>query len=400
MSDLPDYNMPIYISGVTIPSIPIDIVAQTVGNITVDIAAQSMGALSVNITGSVATLNVNIQSITAGVTFNVNITGSVTLNVSVTSSCELNIKTSGGANIVIDKLTQTAYTERRVTLANNGDTAVLHGLILTYKLGKCFPRGARGYIDTIEIYCANQDVNDHTFTINLAPFPGLGTLNTVTLIVSANSTPAWRSVEVRKMWNYDSLFVWVSGESDVYDKVGVDLNAPYDASESIDEINWIPGPYRLWVRVNLACQTVGDIPISGTVNTVEVPSVASRQTSSSVIVPNGTATDILTIYGAGTLLEATLAFNTTAPPSSNVIYLMQIWADGSLVYTKYNSSLTLSETATAGATSVGEFYQISTGTIMNVRIPIKFRCSIKIRAFHSTGGDVATQASMSLNLVK
>jgi hypothetical protein len=225
--------------------------------------------------------------------------GDVTLNVSITGTPTVNIQTSDGANIVIDKLTQGAYTERQSILANNGATASMATGNYTTKKGKFFPRGARGFIRYIDIYCDNTDIASHTLTVKLSPMPGMGPVAVFTLSVAAGSSAAWRTIWVNRFWNYDSLFIWVISDSDSYGNIGIDTGSPYDLYGSTDEVSWSFSTYRLWVRVGFSGETVGDLPVSGTVNTVEVPTLSSQLKGENVTVPAGTETTVVSTVGAG-----------------------------------------------------------------------------------------------------
>jgi hypothetical protein len=331
---------------------------------------------------------ITIHNIESGVVFDVNITNvqsGVVFNVNITGTPTVNIQTSGGANIVIDKLTQGAYTERQSTLANNGATATMTLSNLTNRRGKFFPRGCRGFICSIEIYCNNADTASHTFTIKVSPMPGMGPVATFTLSVAGGSGNAWRSAAVGRFWNYDSLFIWVSSDSDVYGGLGYDAGEPYDFYNSTDEVSWTFGSYRFWFRVNMAGETVGDLPVSGTVNTIEVLNASTILESAGVTVPSGTETSLLTVYGSGRLIEARVSMNIATPPSSSVRYIMYIYCDGVLAYRTGNLFLTQSETATSGRSAVGEFFQASGITYMNVRVPLEFRRSIELRVYQSSG---------------
>jgi hypothetical protein len=245
---------------------------------------------------------ITIHNIESGVVFDVNVTNvqsGVVFNVNITGTPTVNIQTSGGANIVIDKLTQGAYTERQSVLANNGTTATMASQCLYYKRGKFFPRGCRGFIRSIEIYCDNTDSASHTFTIKISPMPGMGPVATFTLSVAGGSSAAWRVVTVGRFWNYDSLFIWVSSDSDSYGRLGFDTDAPSDYYYSTDEVSWTFGNYRFWFRVNMTGETVGDLPVSGTVNTVEIPTLSSQLKGENVTVPTGTETTVVSTVGAG-----------------------------------------------------------------------------------------------------
>jgi hypothetical protein len=357
-------------------------------SLNVNIASITSGVVfNVYITGG-TTLNVNIASISSGVTFNVYITGGTTLNVSVTSSVDINVKTSSGANIVIDKLTQGAYTERRSDIYNYGTTATMVANNYTYKRGKFFPRGCRGFLQRVWIYCDNTDTVAHTLTVKFSPAPGTGAVYTVSASVAAGSSAAWRYIDVNKFWNYDSMFIWASFDSNTYGRIGYDTGTPYDYYYSTDEATWTPDSYRYWIYVTISGETVGDLPVSGTVNTVNVPNASTAYSVSYVSVPSGVETSMLTVYGCGRLIEARAIFNTSTPPSANVYYQMYIYCDGVLAYWTSNVFLTQSLTATSGRTSAGEFVQTSLATNMHIRVPLEFRRSIELRVYQTTGSTI------------
>jgi hypothetical protein len=287
-------------------TLPVSILAQIIESLRVDIAAQS-----------IPLLNIKLASV-----------GDVTLNVSITGTPTVNIQTSGGANIVIDKLTQGAYTERQSILANNGATASMATGNYTTKKGKFFPRGARGFIRYIDIYCDNTDSASHTLTVKLSPMPGMGPVAVFTLSVAAGSSAAWRTIWVNRFWNYDSLFIWVISDSDSYGNLGIDTGSPYDFYGSTDEVSWSFSTYRLWVRVGFSGETVGDLPVSGTVNTVQIPSISSGVSSGSVNIPANVETSVLTVKGAGEcdLIECYVLANTNAHNT-----LFKIYCDGNFI---------------------------------------------------------------------
>jgi len=333
--------------------------------------------------------DINISSVSAGVTFNVNITGTPTVN----------IQTSGGANILIDKLTQSAYTERQSVLANNGSTPLMIGYNLTYKRGKFFPRGCRGFIRAIEIYCDNADTASHTFTIKLSPMPGMGPVATFTLYVAAGSSADWRSVSVRRFWNYDSLFIWVSSDSDSYGLLGYDYGAPYDFYTSIDEVSWIFSTMRLWFKVILSGETVGDLPVSGTVNVIEVPASATYMQGSEKLVPHDTETSLITIYGSGSVVEMGVVFYTATAPSASVMYMLYAYVDGQLAGSWTNVVATQSNTATSGRCPVGIFVQRSSETGLVFWVPLKFRYSFELRCRQTTGSSCTAFGRVIVNKI-
>jgi hypothetical protein len=270
--------------------------------------------------------NINISSISSGVTFNVNITGTPTVN----------IQTSGGANIVIDKLTQGAYTERQSILENNGDTPSMLANNKSDLRGKFFPRGCRGFINYIQIYCDNTDSASHTFTVMLSRAPGMGPIATYTLNVAGGSSAAWRTIPVKRFWDYDSLFIWVSCDSDSYGRLGYDGGTPYDYYYSSDGKTWTFYYSRWWFRVSFTGETVGDLPVSGTINTVVIPNVSSMYESDYVTIPGLSEATILTFSGAGEC--DTIYFGIGTATDSHKLKL-RVYCDGSLAFEASPQSL-------------------------------------------------------------
>jgi len=239
------------------------------------------------------------------------------------------VQTLGADNLVIDKLVTTAYTEERRVIANNGPSAVMLAPKISYRRGKYFPRGCRGFIHEIEVYCDNPDAADHNLYIYVSPQPGMAPIISTSLTVPAGSSPAWRSKTVNYYWNYDSLFVWVLGETNDYPRVGYDTGEPYDYFYSTDGETWIPGNYRWWIRLNMAGQTVGDLPVTGTLNTVEVPAVSTERLYASNDNLPTTLTTLKEIHGAGTVeyVYARVAANTDSHRT-----ILAIYCDGNCAF--------------------------------------------------------------------
>jgi len=300
MSDWPDYTYPVDIVAQTITNLAVDIAAQSVGNLAVDIAGQSLGNLSVDIAAqSIGNINVNLAA--SDITLPINIQStSVTVPISIESQAvDLNIKTSGGTNIVIDRLTAEAYTENRRTLSNNGTSASWASLGANDRAGKFFPRGCRGFIVNVKVYCQNSAPADLTITVYLSNAIGAGYIYSATITVPAGASPDWRTASFNVAWQYDSLFVYVAA-SDTDVGIGYDTDSPYDGYSSSDGgDSWTGQSRRYWFTVELYGQTVGDLPVSGTLNVVQVPHSAGRFDSGTVSVPATTERTVLTVHGSG-----------------------------------------------------------------------------------------------------
>ena len=301
----------------------VDIVAQTVGNISIDIAAQTVGNINVNIAASAVTVNVDVQNAylyirtEAAQNLNVDIaaqtvgnltidiaaiTTTANLNVDIKAqTVDLNIKTSGGVNLVIDKLTQTAYLEDRRTLSNNGTTAIWVNRTGNDRAGKFFPRGCRGFIETIGVYCKDAGAAGGTITVYISPHPSMGYIASADVTVEAEGGAAWRSATFNRMWNYDSMFIfYVDSTADIKD--ARDAVEKPDWFTSTDAgATWTADTYRGWVRVVMKAMTVGDLPVAGHLDVTVIPSAGTYYESGNVEIPDQAApeTTVLSVVGAG-----------------------------------------------------------------------------------------------------
>jgi hypothetical protein len=427
----PDFTLPVSILAQIIESLKVDIAAQSIPKLQINIASITSGVVfnvaqsgtwTINVqTATGVKLNINIASIDSGVVFSVAQSGSWTINaaqsgswtvnaaqsgswtINVTGSVTVtsgtvNVQTSGGANIVVDKLTQGAYTERQSTLANNGATATMVDSNLTNKRGKFFPRGCRGFINSIEIYCYNGDSVSHTFTVKLSPMPGMGPVATFTLYVAAYSSAAWRAISVKKFWNYDSLFIWVSSDSDSYAMLGYDSGTPYDYYVSTDEVTWTFDNYRYWFRVNFSGETVGDLPVSGTVNTIAIPNLVSRIDSGLINVPAG-GTYYKEVNGAGSLLVAYFRYYTSA---STTVLRPSILCDGVEVLPMSGAIVDWRNQLVGLAHS--DIYIAQWDTTLNyytlaVALPLKFRRSLKVGLINPGASDYGAYLHIIYELI-
>jgi len=361
--------------------VDIDIVSSITINMNL---ASSAITLNVAIQSSAVTLNVAIQS--SAVTLNVAIQSSaVTLNVAIQSQAvDLNIKTSGGANIIIDRLTQSAYTERRVTISNDGAAGDFDTWAQgTNRSGKYFPRGCRGFIESIDAYTKDTGVAGGTITIYLAPYPGAGYVYTGTITIPAGGAEDWRSWTLRRPWNYDGLFIWYmqTANAGIY----IDSAAPGDRYLSDDGgATFIPQDLRVWLRVALKGGTVGDVPVSGTLNTIELPNTLSNMAYiQQADINGGTTADLLaTTYGMGQLVGFQARFYSSVGTVDFTQQILGIVIDGiTFAISMHNLSMSVyDQTKTISPFSLAYIDDIARNIAFALNVPIKFRRSLRIYA--------------------
>jgi len=277
------------------------------GSVTVSGTVAISGTVTVSgtvaISGTVTVSGaVTISSGTVSITGSVTITGAVTI-----TSGSVNIATAGGTNVIIDKLTQTAYTTRDAFNMRN-DNGISSGdppssmTDQTYWIGKYFPHGCRGHIRYCWIYC--KRTGSGTLSLYYSPSPRLGALYGPDVVTPGANWGWVGSAGLDQYWPYDSLYIFIKGiPSDV--SVGHDGIQPYDATVSTDSgVTVSSWDYRFYFMVRYNLASVGDIPIAGTLNTIAIPnSVGSISHTTNGSVNGGVTADMLaTIYGAGELL--------------------------------------------------------------------------------------------------
>jgi len=196
------------------------------------------------------------------------------------------VRTLAADNIIIDKLTVGAYTENRRTLQNHGDTAQWASPTGTVRHGKFFPRGARGNLNAIWMYVRNTDPSTQTLKLWVTPMPGMGPVAEASLTIPGNTPPSWVTEALRIPWNYDSLFIfWQASSPNL--EVALDLGEPYDNYSSDDEgVTWLAENSRSWVKLDMTAQTVGDVPVSGTINAIQIPSLSGTRSGIALSVPS------------------------------------------------------------------------------------------------------------------
>lgn len=297
---------------------------------------------------------------------------------------------------------QDSTLERRSLVWN--DSGIVDGVVppgfytVSSTPSKFFTRGCRGKIERIEAYCAGAWANG--LIIRYSPHPCIGPYNQVNITPLAGWS--WQGVNVREMWNYDSLFIWIyafqPGVMCAYDEL-----PPYDCHQGIGGgAQWNDVDRRLFIRVIYTGETPGDVPVSGIINNIEIPNVGAYYTANAIVVQNNLDRLLLVAEGAGELLEARLVFGTSVVPAAGVRYSMRFFMDQSAayIYEIDNRLITQSVVATFGRCAIGEFYQDGDLdiTVMTCRLPLEFRRNFQLHALQTTGALVNTDGYATLSI--
>ena len=239
-------------------------------------------------------ININIAS--QSVTMDVNIKAQeVDLNVVIKGTANVNI---ANAEVYLNVQNE-EYKESRRVLQNNG--TAYSSYYLTELRGKYFPHGARGFIEKIELRCKNTDTEDHTVTFYLCIAPGYPPIWQGSVTIPAGFDD-WLAITPKIWWAYDSiLVVAIADSNDVL--FMYDTGAPYDAWYF--GTNWseyTPVNARYWFKITIYGQTTGDIPVSGTVNTIQIPNTAASSGKISYTIKAGETQIIKVVEGMGRML--------------------------------------------------------------------------------------------------
>lgn len=263
---------------------------------------------TVTVSGSVTVSGTVAISGTVSISGSVTVTGTVTITGAVTiTSGAVTITTSGGANIIIDKLNQTAYAERRtettITYSNNGDTPVW-GHDDAHDYIKLFPQLCMGWIESIDVYAKGPVSGTASITVELRYSPnGPKVLGPYTINLAEGEAAGWKSVNVRKWWSYNSLAIFFHLYGWTLISYGNDTPCDgYSCSTGTEA--WITQYLRSWVRVNFAGLGAGVLPVCGTLNVIPIPNTATSGDETPLTAAAKATAYMPIVYGAGEVLFA------------------------------------------------------------------------------------------------
>jgi len=376
----------------SLPQVAVDIAAQTVSKLAVDIAAQSLPQVAVNIAAqTIANLAVDIAAQTID-----------KLNIDITAqslpSLLSNIKTADGINIIIDKLTQAAYHSRAETFYPGGQTGDPTLFRDADNFGIYYRRGCRGHLDRLEIYLKNTTTVDKTVNFALKENPDGGIILDNIAVTQSPGVTGWVQVDVRRFWPYDSLFIYNK------DPYSPDLQVGYWDTGEPDGFwmyaterwayNWQRMAYRIWITA----LSVGDLPVSGTVSSVLLPSSSLGSRSESVVVgPKATAT-LIDFYGQGRnhlilLWSRIEKMEFSIFIDENEVYLVPFGP-----ISPYNLYIYFSAPGQGIGLQVTKYDTAGNNFAIMITTPLEFKYRLKINAYNPE--DLSYIAAAAVNYIK
>jgi len=295
MSDAPDWT------------IPTSIRAQEIETVKVDISAQSLDKVDVNFVSQEADINVNVTNSS----LNVNVQGTADVNIAK-ASVYLNVKQD-------DYLGQKLHIENFSLSSANIDINLYNN-----RYGFWFMHRARGFIERVRLYAKNITGSDQTITIRICIAPKRPAILTLSATIPASQTE-YDYVDVTGincLWNYDTIYVEIEGPDGIYlrGKSGLWGEGGF-RNDNVDGI--VP-----WIMVWLAPGTRGDIPVSGTVNTIQIPNTTSSAVKAGTSVPASSSETLIDISATGTVKWLAVSFEGTDSQLAKV----QIEVDDVLIW--------------------------------------------------------------------
>lgn len=306
------------------------------------------------------------------------------------------IKTVGLKNVVIDLLNQNAYTERQSTISNNGETPSNYSFATgDTRRGKFYPRGCRGFLNKIQAYCQDTGSSGGTVSIYLSPFPSMGYVKTADITVPASGSADWRDVVFDIMWNFDSMFIYYKTSSDEI-KVAYDLGTPVDYYYTADGVTWSFSSQRFWLKAFMKGETVGDIPVSGTINNIEIPSTSDTRLLAVEALTEDVTTTAITINGSGH--TEFILMDIPAQEFSHET-LLKVYCDGNLCFQDNPSGLdTLGFTGSTPKISLVKYTADGICAIL-LTLRFEFKRKLEIKLLNGSANQSNVRVTGVVNLI-
>ncbi len=225
----------------------------------------------------------------------------------------------------------------------------------------------------------------------------MGATYTATLTVAAPGAAAWREVQFFAPWAYDSMIVWmVSSSANV--QAAYDSDTPWDAYYTVDSgVTWGASSLRPWIRLEMQAQTVGDLPVSGTVNNVPIPAVGTEAEVTAISCPASVETTLKTVAGAG---YCQLIHIEEAAAADSDHTQVNIYCDGTLAwYGNFAALNTEGYTASTPGVSLLK-YAVDGFCVVLLTARFEFQRELKVTAIPNATGAQLILTKLTLNLIK
>ena len=276
--------------------------------------------------------------------------------------------------------------ERRSIITNNGTTSLWLNVTGNNRRAKFFTSHMMGFINTIDVYCKDNGAAGGTITVYISPNSSLGYVASATVTVPAGGGADWRSATFNRTWLSDKLFIFVVGSTAdmqwAYDDEDTSKRDEFSSSDA--GATWAHGNARMWFRVVMKGETEGDANVTGTVNTIEIPSVTTaRQFVHLENIGTETAKYDTTQVGAGETLIVMFIVNSDEDRDT---LRPRILCDGQLVLPMDITMYTWNErvsVSTPGIT-IGAYNETDKRYVLVVTVPFPFKRTLQVGFYNIT----------------
>lgn len=312
----------------------------------------------------------------------------------------LNVQVEGTASVSIDNATVylNVQQERKgfgwVYIGDNSASGNLAYYKYYYLI---LWHGARAFIRSLSIGVKNSDTaNDKTLIVKFYLWHNTAPLYKTTITVEAGFDGT-KTIYPLIYWNYDMLIVEIENPDTtnvgIYYTPGVTSN--YYAFSNT-QFNYTISS-DLHIQVELRIADAGSIPVSGTVNTIQIPNRATYGSFEQITVPSGKDRIVFSVEGMGVVrfimihANGNNAFKVILYADNEGVFTTDIMINERNVWKSYNS--------TFGFRLVRSDYD-TTDWVLAWEIPIEFRQNFFIVIDNILGtGDVEASGRVVYSLL-
>ena len=335
--------------------------------------------LDVNITGSDVDIPVVINA--QNVTLDVNIVGQdQDINVKITGQeVTLNVSIEGMASVSIDNATVYLNVQNEKitgTTVAFDNTANATTLIDTYDGYGIYLRNIRGGLLAIALKVKELSGTDQKLTICFAINPLAPPIYKKTVTIPANADGIVGTFYIFDLWwDYDTMFVYIESTNSnvqIYAESGV--WGSYAYKKVANQFNSIS--YAIGIQIKTYGGSFKHIPVSGTVNTINIPNRTSGADSGSVTIDPDTTVTLIEIEGMGKTQFIELC-------TSDNDDVFRIYIDDKLVwgYSVYFLAEVRNYQNSTFGVRVIRYDTSNNQYVIVLEIPFEFRKSLKITAY-------------------
>jgi len=218
-------------------------------------------------------------------------------------------------------------------------------------------------------------------------------------VTQSAGVEGWVSVAIRRFWNYDSLFIYNKDPYSTELQIGYWDTGEEDGFYMYATERWYLDWQRSAYRMKVSALSIGDIPVSGTVNSIIIPSSSIGVASDVITVTPGVVETVLDLRGQGRNLHTTLwtnnydlSWQVSVDDSPIAVGANESWS----IYTLYDGFIGLFGGV---GINVTKYDTTNNRFACMLTIPFEFKERLKITVYHPTATGIVASASCNYTRV-